>query len=448
MATVDITGTILDASGNGVQYATVRLSPRPASPGAAEAIGGVGIVRDVVEVLTGADGTFAIPAVQGFLYALTIVALGYERVFRAPSVASVAFHTLGLSPVVVGAPGAEDADAVRQTYVLTTVAGEPTVRERFDELVLESADDPSGPWSEVTRWTLLPGKSRYLYTDQPAQAEVYYRAHYENSGNGDLSADSDLFAAEEEVEAYLAISVADLKATYLTGVDLTDDSGAPFPESMFVAYIQAAVDQLAKELDIDIVPREYVDETHDHWGSDYGHWGFFKLHHWPVLEVREVAFQYPSMEDRVVIDPDWVILEEEGASGVVQLVPGRGGISDVLFTPGSLLPLWNGGGRVPAVWKFTYRAGFELGDIPPLLKHVIGMTAAIGPLNIAGDLIAGAGIATKSISVPGLSQNIGTTSSATNSGYGSRIIEYQKEVKSAMPTLKAFFGKMMRMVVA
>jgi hypothetical protein len=103
---------------------------------------------------------------------------------------------------------------------------------------------------------------------------------------------------------------------------------------------------------------------------------------------------------------------------------------------------------VPGVWHFDYRAGFEINSVPPLLKHVIGMAASIGILNIAGDLVAGAGIATKSVSVPGLSQSIGTTSSATNAGYGSRILEYQKEIKSAMPTLRAFFGKTVRMVVA
>ena len=75
------------------------------------------------------------------------------------------------------------------------------------------------------------------------------------------------------------------------------------------------------------------------------------------------------------------------------------------------------------------------------------MHASIGILNIAGDLIAGAGIATKSVSVPGLSQNIGTTSSATNSGYGARIGEYQKELKAMIPNLRRYYGKGTRMVV-
>lgn len=452
MATVSITGTIQDASGNGVQYAVVRLSPRAASPGAAEAVGGVGIVRDVVEVLTDANGAFAINAVQGFQYTLTIPSLGFERVFRAPATATIQFHTLGLSPVVTGAPHGDDADGNLQAFVTVSVGSEATVRERFDELVLERSDDEGGPWAEVSRWTLLPGKTRYLFNDEPGDENVFYRAHYENSVNGDTSADSDIFSAAEEEDEFLVISVDDLKRTYLTGVDLTDDSGTPFPESMFVDYIKAATDLLAKELDIAITPVEVTDETHDHFAQDYGRWGFFKLHRWPIIEVRSVQFRYPTMESGVNIDLDWVIVEEEGASGVIQIVPGTGGIADVLLIPGSLMPLWSGQtGRVPGVWHFAYRAGIELGQLSEehaLLRHVIAMSAAIGVLNIAGDLVAGAGIATKSISVPGLSQTVGTTASATNAGYGSRILEYQKEIKSAGPTLKAYFGKTMKLVVA
>ena len=75
------------------------------------------------------------------------------------------------------------------------------------------------------------------------------------------------------------------------------------------------------------------------------------------------------------------------------------------------------------------------------------MKASLGPLNIAGDLIAGAGIATKSISIDGISQSIGTTASATNAGYGARIIQYDKQIKDQMATLRNYYLGM-QMVVA
>ena len=104
-------------------------------------------------------------------------------------------------------------------------------------------------------------------------------------------------------------------------------------------------------------------------------------------------------------------------------------------------------GYIPDAISVDYVAGFDSTSIPDDIKHLIAMQAAIGPLNIAGDLLVGAGIASLSTSLPGLTQSINTTSSATNSGFGSRILEYQKEIKDLMPMLKAQFGRQLQMVV-
>ncbi len=250
-------------------------------------------------------------------------------------------------------------------------------------------------------------------------------------------------------DAETLISIGELKALYLFGVDLTDDAGTPFPDSMYKHYIDAAVAWLEKELDIPLTAVDVVAETQDHYAREYGRWGWFQLDKYPVISVSEVVFQYPSMLEGVEIDSSWIVLEDGGASGQLQIVPGQGNIADVLLIPGALMPLWSGAtGRVPGVWRFSYRAGFEVGALPADLKHAIGMQAAIGVFNIAGDLIAGAGIANLSISVPGLNQNVGTTSSATNSGYGARIGEYQKELKEMLPNLRRYYGKGTRLTVA
>ena len=102
---------------------------------------------------------------------------------------------------------------------------------------------------------------------------------------------------------------------------------------------------------------------------------------------------------------------------------------------------------LPQLYELTYTAGFETGQVPTDILDLIGMFAAIGPFHIFGDLIAGAGIATVSLSMDGLSQNIGTTSSATNSGYGARVGNYLKEIKEQVPHLRKYY-KGIRMVVA
>ena len=73
---------------------------------------------------------------------------------------------------------------------------------------------------------------------------------------------------------------------------------------------------------------------------------------------------------------------------------------------------------------------------PSNLLHCIGLRAAMLPLDIAGDLIAGAGVANSSISVDGISQSIGTTSSPTNAGYGARVLQFAKEYQATVNALR------------
>lgn len=81
-------------------------------------------------------------------------------------------------------------------------------------------------------------------------------------------------------------------------------------------------------------------------------------------------------------------------------------------------------------------------SVDPLLIKAIGLVAALAPLDIAGDLIAGAGIANFSVGVDGLSQSLATTASATSAGYGARIISYQTQLKGVMSQLRAKYKYM------
>lgn len=63
------------------------------------------------------------------------------------------------------------------------------------------------------------------------------------------------------------------------------------------------------------------------------------------------------------------------------------------------------------------------------IRDTIGKLAAIHALDIAGDLLIGAGIASRSLSMDSLSESIDTTQSAMYAGYSARIIErYLKDL--------------------
>lgn len=445
----NITGTIQDATGAAAQDVLVRLSPAPASPGEAEvSVSGVGVLSRSVDVRTGGDGSFTVAAIAGIRYRLTIAEIGYDRVFVCPA-SNVNFTLLGLRPSVETAAASVDTNGATNVTVTVQVAALATVMERYDSLVIQrSTAGVGGPWAAVDTLDLEHRQTFYAVTDAGVTTPVHYRAYYLKTGAGDVSEYSDEILADADTDL-LIMGVEELKELYLFGVNLTDDAGTPYPDRLFKHYIKAAVATLEAELGRDIVAREIVGETHDHYAMDYARWGNFRLHHYPVIEVKRVAFQYPNASVASEISLDWVVLHEDGRHGIIELVPGQGNIADVLYVPGALMPLWSGNtGRVPGIWRFNYRAGYEPGEIPSDLKHAIGMMAAIGPFNIAGDLIAGAGIASKSISIPGLSQSVGTTSSATNSGYGARIGEYQKELKELLPALRARYGTSLRMEVA
>lgn len=79
----------------------------------------------------------------------------------------------------------------------------------------------------------------------------------------------------------------------------------------------------------------------------------------------------------------------------------------------------------------------KIHTVPELVIKCVALLAAILPLDIAGDLIIGAGLARFKVSVDALQQEIDTTSSATNAGYGARILSYKNTLKAYIRALKS-----------
>jgi len=82
---------------------------------------------------------------------------------------------------------------------------------------------------------------------------------------------------------------------------------------------------------------------------------------------------------------------------------------------------------------------WKIDSLPRDIVRAVALRGSALVLDVAGDLIAGAGIASLSVSMDGLSQNLNTTSSATNSGYGARVLQFQREYKELIATLRATY---------
>jgi hypothetical protein len=313
----------------------------------------------------------------------------------------------------------------------------------YDRIKVYRASSVSGTYSEITtaatRIPLQQGVETYLFDDTGGSATSWYKTSYFNSATLAESSQSDPSKGETFDINSLILSVEQLKTVYLYGLDLTDDNGTPYPDVIFEWSINFAIDWLEKELDLSVRPTTYTDERYDYWLREYESWAFIKLKHSPVISVSSVKLMWPSDTTVLEFDPSWIQLQPE--DGQINIIPTAGTLGQVLLVQGGgFLPLLSAGRDfLPNAFAVTYTAGFPEGECPMDIRELIGKKAAFGPLNIAGDLLGGAGIASQSIGIDGLSQSFNTTSSATNSGFGARLLQYKGEIKEQLETLKRYY---------
>jgi hypothetical protein len=179
------------------------------------------------------------------------------------------------------------------------------------------------------------------------------------------------------------------------------------------------------------------------------------LNEYPILSVEKVRIKYPSTPDvsntsTVEFPTSWYQVNKQ--HGQIHLVPTYGTLSQMIIGQGGdyMSFLWRGWmgnvGFFPNLWSIDYTAGFECGQVPNDIIGVVSKMACFYPLNIAGDLVGGIAIASKSIGIDGLSQSINTTSSPENAGYSARLRQYERELKAEIPKLVGYY-KGLRMAV-
>jgi hypothetical protein len=225
------------------------------------------------------------------------------------------------------------------------------------------------------------------------------------------------------------ITVDKLKATYLFGVTAYDENGNSISDETIQTFIDQAISVLEHDLDITVKPT-FIEEHKDYFAQDYWDWGYMQLNRIPVIELLDLSVVYlrdqNTLETVLDIPQEWIRLEPE--TGIIRLVPNNrfpGRLQ--VDASGAFFPeLFRRYSTVPDLWVARYIHGFKEGQIPALLNAAIGMLASIFYMNIAGDLIIGAGIAGTSISLDGLSQSIQTTASAENHGYSAKVKDYKR----------------------
>jgi len=111
--------------------------------------------------------------------------------------------------------------------------------------------------------------------------------------NFSASDDGVYFDNERGKKTEPLISVARLKAEFLTGLNITDPTtGEELPDSTYQAYIDQAVGMLEAYLDISISPVYNFVEYKSHYKNEYQDFGFFMMNNYPLSDVEEIALTY------------------------------------------------------------------------------------------------------------------------------------------------------------
>jgi hypothetical protein len=325
------------------------------------------------------------------------------------------------------------------------------VQAGFTRLAVERSTNGGLSYAEITvpseRVVLDPNQPVMEAFDRNGDPSYYYRFRYV----GEIAGKCVESQPSEAIEGIgLAIrsvlTVEQMKKRYFFGINFGDGKGNTLPDAVWEHYILGAIRWFEHQLDIPILPTHFL-ERHDYYRQDYEAFAFIKLDNCPVLKVNEFRVQYPSGQNVIVFPNEWLRLNN--FEGQIQIVPTAGTLSEILVgAGGSFLPAaYNGLMYLPQLFEIDYEAGFEHGRVPRNLVDVIGMFASLGPLHMFGDLLGGAGIASYSLSMDGLSQSINTTSSPENAGFGARVKQYLQQIKQQIPLLRAYYHGQ-RMVVA
>ena len=275
----------------------------------------------------------------------------------------------------------------------------------------------------------------------------YYDNMYEeeNPSSSDKNKKTDeKFVLPEDPEAEKRIKINglttdDLIDNHFQGIDLMTYDGTPFSRTFLVSSLNSAIDRAEQVFDICITPREIKDELHDFEGNSlFDSYQYTPLFKRPVKEIESITYKMGNRQI-LQVPKEWIQLDKR--VGDVTIFPITGSVNYINPALGVAVPYFMTRPYMPMAVSINYKAGMEKEEIPHNLLDWIFKYAAITIFEVWGDQIIGAGIASASVSIDGLSQSIGTTQSAMYGGASARILEYRKDLEELTPIIRKYFAR-------
>lgn len=243
----------------------------------------------------------------------------------------------------------------------------------------------------------------------------------------------------ERLIKFKGITTDELIDNHFQGIDLATYDGTPFTRTFLASSINSAIDRAEQMFDICITPREIKDELHDFEGHNiFDSYQYTPLYRRPVRKVHSMVYKMGNQ--RILEVPkSWIQLDSR--VGDITIFPTSTGANYIQPAFGAAVPYFMHNSYMPMAISIDYEAGMDKKDIPHTLLDWIYKYAAITIFEVWGDQIIGAGIASASISLDGLSQSIGTTQSAMYGGASARILEYRKDLEELTPIIRKYFSR-------
>lgn len=231
-------------------------------------------------------------------------------------------------------------------------------------------------------------------------------------------------------------SAQDLRDLFLSGIPV-EINGQRILDSTIDFYIDSAVEQLESYLGLKL-SRQIVTESKDYYIDDWSNWGFIKSTY-PVQAAISLD-GYLGESKQISYPKEWLSVKKSSDnrsfSREFRITPNTASMtfsnSQSILVMGSAYPIlnwWRTNRYVPNYWQLKYMTGFPDDKIPSDILQAVGMIATIPLLGIASDLNMakgglGLGVASKSISLDGLSQSVSSYANGSTGTYGARMKQY------------------------
>lgn len=244
---------------------------------------------------------------------------------------------------------------------------------------------------------------------------------------------------------------------YMYGIKVMDpNSGQEMGDKFYNHVLETAISRAENALDVAILPRLVEDEHHDFHSSDYNSYMFTETFRKPIVQAERLKlemtgfslFDYPA---------DW--WKVYNLAGHIELFPtalmqatgamGGGAIYQSASMP-IMNPMMGMGARTtaPQLIHVDYVAGMlprkhqyaQEWECPADLEQLVIKIALKEIYQVWGNLIIGAGIAGKTLSVDGISESIQTTQTAMYGGASAQIVQINEDIENLMSGLKAYYG--------